>query len=404
MSADANGDMSGGPVDGGMRRAQRAAPAASGLSRLQVTTQSMEVEAHPGTIFSSSGSARRSAYALAEDAIAILEHWGIKNTLFILLTFGGGERGPTVAEAEAAFNSFRSNGLAERFPGGIKVLERGDKNGRVHFHLLVDAQEDVWTGTDWDAVAKKDYRSLNPACRSAWAWICQRREKYGFGRVGQVLPIKSTGEAVARYVSTYIAKHVDQRRQEDKRARLRAYWGTARVHRRCSLRFSWAGVGGWLWRAKLAGLSKLNGVGDADEWNRRFGPRWAYHLKEYVLNFPLSFWPTAAHARTDRHGPEEREIEFVRCGPDGKYDLDYCMEFDGAVDIWVKQYPPRARLKQAMLLGKVLHWIDPTPDYYRPSWVQDVVDRSRQNFEAREPYDWVRIMKDGTVTRGTGPI
>ncbi|HUI41931.1 MAG TPA: phasyl DNA replicon protein arp, partial [Terriglobia bacterium] len=155
----------------------------------------------------------------------MIDQWGVDNVLFVTLTFGGGKRGPTVKQAEKAFHSFLTHGLGARFLGGVKILERGDKNGRVHFHLLVNAGEDVRTGTDFAALERGDYSTVSAACRRAYAWFRANAVKYGFGRIVNCLPIKSTAEGAARYVSKYISKHFGRRRAEDKGARLRAYWG-----------------------------------------------------------------------------------------------------------------------------------------------------------------------------------
>ncbi len=365
MNGDEDRWREGGPEDGGLGRAERDPPASSGLSCLQVTTQPSWTERLGEGLSVLSGSARRSAYALQQDAIAIVEAWGFKNTLFVTLTFGGGKRGPSVKQAEAAFNSFRSHGLADRFKGGVKVLERGTKNGRVHFHCLLDAGEDVWTGADFGAIERGDLRSLNKACRSAYAWLRQNVVKYGFGRVVDCLPIKSSSEGVARYVSKYISKHFQKRRIEDKRARLRSYWGTARAHRKCSCRFSWAGpyaFRGWLWRAKLGALSKLNGISDSDGWVRKFGPRWAFHISEYVFDFPLQHWPTAAHAAADP------------VGPDGGFE-------PGATDCHCVPVV-QSQVRERRLLGKILFVLDGRAEE-PPSWVDELLAAAAVNNRAK---------------------
>jgi hypothetical protein len=145
-----------------------------------------------------------------------------------------------------------------------------------------------------------DLSSVNPACRREYYWLRRNAPKFGFGKVVHSLPIKGTEEGVARYVSKYISKHMAQRLIEDKGARLCSYWGTARKNRECcSLKFSWAGIGGWLSRTKLASLSKLNGFKDRDGWADRFGPRWAYQFRRFIKVFPLAYWPTGMHAIRD---------------------------------------------------------------------------------------------------------
>ena len=217
-----------------------AAPATAGLPCLQVTTASEEQGELRQKLSLLTGSARRSAYVFQRDMITMIGRWGVDNVLFVTLTFGGGREGPTIKQAEGAWHSFLANGLQARFPGGAKIIERGDKNGRVHAHLLINAGVDVRTGTNIDELKRGDYRSVNPACRQAYGWLRHTAPKYGFGRIVNCQPIKSTAEGAARYVSKYISKHFGKRRPEDKGARLRSYFGCARAETRCTCRFSWA--------------------------------------------------------------------------------------------------------------------------------------------------------------------
>jgi hypothetical protein len=371
---------------------RRGAPGGLGPSCLQVTTPPEEEQKLAGKLALLSGSARRSAYALQEDAKAAVERWGVKNTLFILLTFGGGKLGPTVKFAEERFDSFLTHELGKRFGGGIKVLERGEKHGRVHFHLLVDAGQDVSSGTNWEEVEAKNYQSLNAACKEAMGFVASKRRKYGFGRIGNVLPVKSTGEAVARYVSTYIAKHIGQRREDDKGARFRSYWGTARLHRKCTLAFSWSGVGGFLWRRKLAGLSALNGVRSSEDWARIFGPRWAYHISKYVKCFPLNYWPTPKHLRADETGIEEKfvDVPWRYKGEVVPSLFHRHFEFDDARDIRCDRvFVDRVE----MIFGKALWWRD-SEMLEVPTWARGLVSQASAN----APVDVTRIV-DGVITR-----
>ena len=283
------------------------ATAPAGLPCPQVTTAPDLLENLRKKLAILPGSARRSAYAFQQDVIAMTELWGINNVLFVTLTFGGGKRGPTVKQAEKAFHSFLTHGLGARFKGGAKILERGDKNGRVHFHLLVNAGKDVRSGSNFAAFDRGDYSTVSPECRRAYGWLRENAVKYGFGRIVNCMPIKSSAEGAARYVSKYISKHFGKRRPEDKGARLRAYWGCASSERRCTCRFSWAGEHGergWLWRQKLRQFAGRLGYrednGAFELWVRQtFGARWAFHLSPTIMAEVLNYYPTEQHYHAD---------------------------------------------------------------------------------------------------------
>ena len=200
-------------------------PTAPGVSCLQVITPSKESENEAERLqkilVNLNGSARRSAFALRKDAIAIVNKWGVDKTGFLTLTFGGGKEGPSVKEPQRRFDSMLTNFLGELFSGGIKVLERGAANGRVHFHCLVDTGLDVRTGTDFGALARGENSSLNAECRLIYSHLKARVEEYGFGHRVEFMPIRTSDEGIASYVSKYIAKHVWQRRPEDVGARFK---------------------------------------------------------------------------------------------------------------------------------------------------------------------------------------
>lgn len=236
--------------------------------------------------------AKRTAFALGENVRLMAEEWGLEKLGFLTLTFA--DHVTDIREAQRRFNSLRGHVLAERYAAFITVVER-QKSGRIHFHLLVVCSEDIRTGFSWEEAEKGVYRSANSWLRHEWAMWRATAKLYGFGRT-ELLPIKSTEEAIGRYVGKYIAKHMDQRRQDDKGARLVRY---ARDARKCTTRFAWAGVKPWLWRAKLAQFAKRHGVQSVEEMSKAFGSRWAYRLGDLIAREVLNHWPTVEHMRAD---------------------------------------------------------------------------------------------------------
>ena len=101
------------------------------------------------------------------------------------------------------------------------------------------------------------------------------------------MPIKSTAEGIARYVGEYIAKHIGQRLEADKGARLVRFIGYKAGDRTASCRLSWNSENAWLWRHKVAAFAKRHGVADLDGMRKTFGPRWAYQRCREILAEPL---------------------------------------------------------------------------------------------------------------------
>lgn len=112
-----------------------------------------------------------------------------------------------------------------------------------------------------------------------------------------LLPIISTAEALAAYVSNYISKGFEHRRPEDKGMRL--VGSTRNISRVCNERFSWAFGGGKLWRAKLGVLAGLLNIRSLDEYAERFGPKWAYHLEPILKTIVLPYHDDMKIAKLD---------------------------------------------------------------------------------------------------------
>lgn len=253
-----------------------AAPAPAGLPCLNSNN----------SIEALTGGHRRTAYALRENVRLLADRFGLERLGFLTLTFK--DHVTAVKEAQRRFNSLRTNVLAERYAASIAVLER-TKRKRIHFHLLVVLAEDIRTGFDFAAIDAQDYRSANAFLRSEWAFWRRTAHKFRFGRT-ELLPVKSTVEAISKYVGKYIAKHLEARDPMDKGARLVRYTADAR---KVGTRFAWVGVRPTLWRTKVAAVAKEFGCADMASLKEKFGPRWAYHLSEYITTFRLSEWPSS---------------------------------------------------------------------------------------------------------------
>lgn len=124
------------------------------------------------------------------------------------------------------------------------------------------------------------------------------------------MPIRSSAEAISRYVGKYISKHIGNREERDKGVRLAGFSKAARVG---TSRFAWATPGSWVWRCKLKTLAESLGVKEIAGMTTKFGPRWPFYVRDVVARFQLQKYPT-----------EENYIA------DGRYPF---REMDGSTDI-----------------------------------------------------------------------
>lgn len=228
---------------------------------------------------------RRTAFALQLNVQAMCEEFGLQNVGFLTLTFAEHITDPKVAQKR--MNSLTTGVLRPRYGNCIRVIER-QKSGRIHYHLLVNVGADIRTGVDFTEFANGVYRSAPMRLRCEWAFWRKTAKAYGFGRT-ELLPIRSTTEAIGRYVGKYIAKHLNFRQMRDKGVRLVSYSGG----RTASTRFAWASKGSQQWRRKLSGfVSMLHHSGSiaeptAESMRRVFGPRWVWKWRDSIITFPL---------------------------------------------------------------------------------------------------------------------
>lgn len=224
--------------------------------------------------------ATRTAYALGVNVEAFVLAHGIENVGFLTLTFADHVLDPK--EAQRRMNSLTTHVLRPRYASAIRVFER-QKSGRIHYHLLVDLGKDIRTGFDFAGVAAHDYRSAGQALRAEWAFWRRTAKAYGFGRT-ELMPVKSSGQAIGKYIGKYIAKHLGVRKERDLGVRLVSYVG-ARV---ATCKFAWAGVRSKDWREALGSLVRdLAATARIDSptfegMKREFGKSWAWKWRDIV--------------------------------------------------------------------------------------------------------------------------
>jgi hypothetical protein len=231
---------------------------------------------------------RKTAFALKQNVLWLIERHGLEKVGFLTLTFA--RHVVSYKEAQKELHSLMTGVLKKRYPEYIIVMERMN-SGRIHHPLLVVVAEDIRTGFDFAAVKRRDYRSASEYLRREWKFWRRTTRKYGFGRP-ELLPIRKTAEGVAKYVGKYVAKHIGQRLPEDKGARLVRY---SKCTNRASTGFAWNSPGAYMWRAKLGTFCRMLGLNEDNhktflrEW---FGRNWVYRLGSLVSSIKLpEFYP-----------------------------------------------------------------------------------------------------------------
>lgn len=283
------------------------APAGDPLSpSLSLSNNSIQgVLDNAGKVNRLTGGHKRVAWCLSTEIQWLAKRYGIERLGFLTLTFW--HHVTDIREAQRRFNSLNTNVLKGHCLRGIGVVER-QKSKRLHFHLVVALRADIRSGLDFQAIERQDYRSANQALRSEWAFWRDIAPRYGFGRT-ELLPVRSTAEGIARYVGKYVSKHVGEREERDKGARLVRYVGFQAGDRVSSARMGWNTLGGWLWRQKLGNFAKACGIECIEELRELFGPRWAYWLQPSILATPVHVFSRETFAQCERASNMSRSWE-----------------------------------------------------------------------------------------------
>lgn len=257
-----------------------------GAAPLPCLYSNISNETHPETFLKLSTQQRKTAFILSESVSLLAAKHGIENLGFLTLTFA--EHITEPKEAQRRLNSLLTGVIKSRYREYLGVFER-QKSGRIHYHLLVVMPFDIRAGVDFEELAKGVYQSASSQLRSEWAFWRKTAKDYGFGRT-ELLPVKSTIEAMAKYVGKYISKHIESRTEEDKGVRLVRYSNGARAG---TTRFMFHTDGSSEWRRKVgifAGIVQAHHpdetIKDVTDLSRLLGPRWAYRNGDYILSLP----------------------------------------------------------------------------------------------------------------------
>jgi hypothetical protein len=261
-------------------------PLENGEAVLPCLNSNISIEI-PNNLAKMSTQHRKTAFVLKESVQLLANRFGVEFLGFLTLTFS--DHVTCHKEAQKRLNSLLSNVIKPRYQEYVGCMER-QKSGRIHYHLLVVLKTDIRTDFDFTEIAQSNYKSASKNLRDEWSFWRKTARKYRFGRT-ELLPIKSTIEAMAKYVGKYISKHMENRNEEDKGARLVRYSRGARAG---TTRFMFKTDGSEAWRRKVAVFAQMiqeqhpeQRVSDLEDLRRVLGPTWAYRHRELILDIPV---------------------------------------------------------------------------------------------------------------------
>lgn len=249
---------------------------------------------------------RKAIFALRENLQAHIEDCSVDRVGFLTVSFK-----KKVFEFKVAtkrFHSFvSSDAFSSLFGKWYRVAEQ-HKDGSWHFHMLVECFRDIRSGFDWDhwKAAKRSFKenkgisyahlakccAMDHPIRIYWHGLVKLQERSSSVGRCQMEPLRSNSEGCGKYLSKYLDKGFQTNRinaelQKRKVERRRLVGKGGKANRAASSRFSWNSCGGMLWRARLAKIADHFGFEDLDRFAKRWGPRWAYKIKELITLLPV---------------------------------------------------------------------------------------------------------------------
>ena len=177
--------------------------------------------------------------------------------------------------------------LRKLFPHGMWIRERQPRSGNWHAHCIVNLGRDFKTGFPFAQVEKKFYANVAPWIRELWKILRELAEKYGFGRI-ELLPLKHSGKACARYLTKYLSKAMGSEKAEgEEKCRLFGVWGKVR-----SVLPKFCLVKSRIIEKRKEWLAADSELADKSLIKQMFGPHWWHHLGETLKNviMPVEYY------------------------------------------------------------------------------------------------------------------
>jgi len=182
--------------------------------------------------------------------------------------------------------------LRRGYRGFVRVIQRGEKSGLIHVHVLAVLPSGFKSGY---------HDSRNCCHRSKWFKSEQAAfggvvSKYGFGRVESFSVLRKGGLAVGRYFGRYVSRAIDEREGSHERM-----WSCSRVLSigavsRTASNLSHA----WVWRQRVKEWCRERGVESYAAALDCWGPAFQYDFAASIRGTDLPHgleYPSKWHAR-----------------------------------------------------------------------------------------------------------
>lgn len=248
---------------------------------------------------------RKARHRLIQVVEWMVRQHGLNHVGLLTLTFGvpGSGRGSLetfelrqqakdLEFVQKRWHSLNTHVIAKRYPDWACVLET-HKDGVWHFHVVVVTTFDNRAGTDVAMLTnyklplsirrRKQYR--NAALGAEWGVLRKTCCKYRFGRV-ELVPIRESGEAVGRYLASYLTK-TWKGLKTTRKSRLVRF--SRSLSKQFNMKFSVRNLPNLIYRTRLKLAAYMLNFSEYGDFADYFGPRWNYYLGDIIAGIPVPF-------------------------------------------------------------------------------------------------------------------
>ena len=258
---------------------------------------------------------RKQRDSMQENIESLCKQFGIGHCFEFTVT----ARRQEPEEFSKKLNSALTNYLREIFSHRIGVIEP-HKSGHAHAHFLVVVPFQS-PGFDHEAQAKsrelfkqkrfaesklqwkKAVDSMSEEHRKLFYELREQLPKYGLGGMIGFSPVREGARAIACYFGKYLAKGIEQRRDDWKNVRLVRYSGTNAELPPAWKKSSPLRSGNSKWhqnhRDKLFALASSMGLPYGMTFDSILGARWHFHAQALVESIQLDVYRSILHAEQD---------------------------------------------------------------------------------------------------------
>ena len=261
---------------------------------------------------------RKCRHRLIQAIEWMVKKYGLNHVGLLTLTFGvpGSGRGSQATQelrelakdldfVQNRWHSLNTNIIHSRYADWICIPEP-HRDGVWHLHVVVVTKMDIRTGTDVETLTnyklpywmRRGKHLRNEALAAEWQDLRKICCRYRFGRV-ELLPIKKTGEALARYLAGYLSKAYrlippqkkrkveseEEKTPQSKRHRLIRF--SRGISRLFSMRFSVRSLGNLIYRTRVKMAADVLHFNDYGDFADYLGPRWNYYLGDLIASIPI---------------------------------------------------------------------------------------------------------------------